>query len=174
NDEENQDVNVEGDELDEEEMNEEDEGDELYKDVNINLEGRDIDMTDAQQTNVQTTQVIEDTHVIITSVNPEGQQHSSSVSSGFISNMLNPSLDTGIDSIFNIKTESTSLVDVLVTTIAEPPLLSATTLPSPPTLLITHLQQTHVGSKSHHNYAGEYAQSKEPMHTAKDLEEPAH
>nr|GFD20912.1 hypothetical protein [Tanacetum cinerariifolium] len=44
NDEENQDVNVEGDELDEEEMNEEDEGDELYKDVNINLEGRDIDM----------------------------------------------------------------------------------------------------------------------------------
>ncbi|GJY77434.1 hypothetical protein Tco_0482550 [Tanacetum coccineum] len=30
------------------------------------------------------------------------------------------------------------------------------------------------GSKSHHKSAGEYAQAEEPMHTAKDLEEPAH
>ncbi|GJS17761.1 hypothetical protein Tco_0412233 [Tanacetum coccineum] len=30
------------------------------------------------------------------------------------------------------------------------------------------------GSKSHHKSAGESAQAKEPMHTAKDLEEPAH
>ncbi|GKC74535.1 hypothetical protein Tco_1120418, partial [Tanacetum coccineum] len=58
--------------------------------------------------------------------------------------MLNPSPDTGIDSIFNLNTESTSLVDVPVTTIAEPPLLSATILPLPPTPLITHLQQTPV------------------------------
>ncbi|GJW87997.1 hypothetical protein Tco_0163337 [Tanacetum coccineum] len=58
--------------------------------------------------------------------------------------MLNPSPDIGIDSLFNLNTESTSLVDVLVTTIAEPPLLSATTLPPPPTPLITHLQQTPV------------------------------
>ncbi|GKB28968.1 hypothetical protein Tco_0868369 [Tanacetum coccineum] len=69
---------------------------------------------------------------------------SSSVSSGFISNMLNPSPDTSIDSLFNLNTESTSLVDVPVTTIAEPPLFSATTLPPPPTPLITHLQQTPV------------------------------
>ncbi|GJX31210.1 hypothetical protein Tco_0241065 [Tanacetum coccineum] len=72
------------------------------------------------------------------------QQQSSSVSSGFISNMLNPSPDTSIDSLFNLNTKSTSLVDVPVTTIAEPPLLSATTLPPPPTPLITHLQQTPV------------------------------
>ncbi|GJZ90037.1 hypothetical protein Tco_0661964 [Tanacetum coccineum] len=72
-DEEIQDVNVEGEEMDEQATNEEDVGNELYRDVNINLEGRDIEMTDAQQTNVQTTQVIEDTHVIITPVNPEGQ-----------------------------------------------------------------------------------------------------
>ncbi|GJU22029.1 hypothetical protein Tco_1155371 [Tanacetum coccineum] len=58
--------------------------------------------------------------------------------------MLNPSPDTGIDSIFNLNTELTSLVDVSVTTIAEPPLLSATILPPPPTPLITHLQQTPV------------------------------
>ncbi|GJS34969.1 hypothetical protein Tco_0533351 [Tanacetum coccineum] len=56
--------------------------------------------------------------------------------------MLNPSPDTGVDSIFNLNTESTSLIDVPVTTIAEPPFLSTTTLPPPPTPLITHLQQT--------------------------------
>ncbi|GJW43537.1 hypothetical protein Tco_0072336, partial [Tanacetum coccineum] len=143
-DEEIQGANVEEEELDEKEINDEDEANELYRDVNVNLEGRDIEMTDAQQTNVQTTQVIKDTHVIITLVNPEGQQLSSSVSSGFVFNMLNPSPDTGIDSIFNLNTKSTSLIDVPVTTIAEPPLLSTITLPPPPTPLITHLQQTPV------------------------------
>ncbi|GJS55180.1 hypothetical protein Tco_0628542 [Tanacetum coccineum] len=143
-DEEIQDANVEGDKMNEEETNEEAEVDALYRDVNVNLEGRDTEMTDAPRTIVQTTQVIEDTHVIITLVNPEGQQQSSSVSSGFVSNMLNPSPDIGIDSLFNLNTESTSLVDVPVTTFAEPPLLSATTLPLPPTPLITHLQQTSV------------------------------
>ncbi|GJR09058.1 hypothetical protein Tco_0791710 [Tanacetum coccineum] len=56
----------------------------------------------------------------------------------------NPSPDTGIDSIFNLNTTSTSLVDVSITTIAETPLSFATTLPPPPTPLITHLQQTPV------------------------------
>ncbi|GJY99204.1 hypothetical protein Tco_0516634 [Tanacetum coccineum] len=137
-------ANVEGEELDEEETNEEDKANELYRDVNVNLEGRDTEMIDAPRTIVQTTQVIEDTHVIITPVNPEGQQQSSSVSSGFVSNMLNPSPDTGIDSIFNLNTELTSLVDVSVTTIAETLLLSAATLPPPPIPLISHLQQTPV------------------------------
>ncbi|GJZ31524.1 hypothetical protein Tco_0576571 [Tanacetum coccineum] len=82
--------------------------------------------------------------MIITSFNPEGQQQCSSVSYGFVSNMLNPSPDTCIDSLFNLNTKSTSLVDVLVTTFAEPPLLSAITLPPPPTPLITYLQQTPV------------------------------
>ncbi|GJR05594.1 hypothetical protein Tco_0528578 [Tanacetum coccineum] len=143
-DEEIQDANVEGDKMNEEETNEEAEVDALYRDVNVTLEGKYTEITYAPRTIVQTTQVIEDTHVIITPVNPEGQQQSSSVSSGFVSNMLNPSPDTGIDSLFNLNTESTSLVDVLVTTIAEPPLLSATTLPLPLTPLITHLQQTPV------------------------------
>ncbi|GKB47407.1 hypothetical protein Tco_0898160 [Tanacetum coccineum] len=56
--------------------------------------------------------------------------------------MLNPSPDTSIDSIFNLNIESTSLVDVQVTAITEPPLLSTITLHPPPTPLITHLQQT--------------------------------
>ncbi|GJT79911.1 hypothetical protein Tco_1054253 [Tanacetum coccineum] len=102
-------------------------------------------MTDASLPNVQGTQVTEDTHVIITApVNPEGQQQSSSMSSGFVSNMLNPSPDTGIGIIFTLNNEATSLVDVSLTTIVKPPLLSATTIPLPPTPLITHLQQTPV------------------------------
>ncbi|GJU57606.1 hypothetical protein Tco_1235372 [Tanacetum coccineum] len=48
----------------------------------------------------------------------------------------------GIDSIFNLNTESTSLIDVPVTTVVEIPLSSATTLPPPPIPLITHLLKT--------------------------------
>nr|GEV15112.1 integrase, catalytic region, zinc finger, CCHC-type, peptidase aspartic, catalytic [Tanacetum cinerariifolium] len=97
--------------------NEEDDADQLYRDVNINLEGIDIQMADVQE-----TQVIEDTHMTLTLVNPKGQQHSSSVSSRYVLNMLNPSPDTCIDSIF----DSTLRVDVPVMTNAEPPLLSVT------------------------------------------------
>ncbi|GKA51536.1 hypothetical protein Tco_0744732 [Tanacetum coccineum] len=133
-------ANTKEEEMEEETTHEEDEANELYRDVNVNLEGRDTAMTDAPLPNVQATQETEDTHVILTAlVNPEGQQQSSFVSSGFVSNMLNPRPDTGIDSIFNLNTEATSLVDVPVTTITEPPLMSATTLPPPPTHLITHI-----------------------------------
>ncbi|GKD94757.1 hypothetical protein Tco_1374594 [Tanacetum coccineum] len=78
NDEESDDViqggNDEGEKLNEEETNEEEEVNELYRDVNVNLEGRDNEMTNASKTNVQATQIIEDTHVIITDVTPEVQQ----------------------------------------------------------------------------------------------------
>ncbi|GKA24156.1 hypothetical protein Tco_0710189 [Tanacetum coccineum] len=144
NDDEIQGVNVEEKKMDEDVTNVEGKGNELYRDVNVNLEGRDAEMTDAHQTIAKTTQVIEDTHVIITPVNPEGQQQSSYVSSGFVSNMLNLNPDLGIDSIFNVNTMATSLVDHLVTTLAEPPILSATTLPPPPTPFISNLQQTPV------------------------------
>ncbi|GJT48922.1 hypothetical protein Tco_0975079 [Tanacetum coccineum] len=140
-----QDANVEGDMINEEETHEEVEANVLYRDVNVNLKGRDTVITDAPLPNVQETQETEDTHVIlITPINPKGQQQSSFVSSGFVSNMLNPRLDTCIDSIFNLNTEATSLVDVPVSTIAEPPLVFVTTLPLPPTPLITHMQQTPV------------------------------
>ncbi|GJW41099.1 hypothetical protein Tco_0066944 [Tanacetum coccineum] len=136
-------VNVEGEELNEEEINEEEEVNELYKDVNINLEGRDTEMTDAPQTNVQGTQVTEDTHVIITAATPKVQQQSSYVSPGFISNMLNPNPDTCIDSILNLNTESTSLVDVPVTMNVEIPPLSITTLLPPHIPFFQPQQQTH-------------------------------
>nr|GEU91209.1 hypothetical protein [Tanacetum cinerariifolium] len=131
--------------LDEEKTNEEEEEvNELYNDVNINLEGRDTEMTDALLANVQATQVIEDTYVIMTYVTPEVQQQSSSVSSGFISNMLNPTPDVSIDFILNLNTESTSLVDVPVTTNDDIPPSSVTTLPPLPIPLIHPLQQTSV------------------------------
>nr|GEZ15698.1 integrase, catalytic region, zinc finger, CCHC-type, peptidase aspartic, catalytic [Tanacetum cinerariifolium] len=66
NDKDSHGMNVEGDEMDDEGANEEDEANELYRDVNINLVGQDVQMED-----VQTTQVIEDTHVTLTPVNPE-------------------------------------------------------------------------------------------------------
>nr|GEY82798.1 hypothetical protein [Tanacetum cinerariifolium] len=128
NDEDSHGINVEGDEG----VNEEDEANELYRDVNINIEGQDVQMED-----VQTTQIIEDTHVTLTPVNPEGQQQSSSVSSRFVSNTLNPSLDTCIDFIF----ESTPRVDVPVLTTTELPLLSATTLSPPSIPIISHMNE---------------------------------
>ncbi|GJX28236.1 hypothetical protein Tco_0236315 [Tanacetum coccineum] len=144
-DEEVQGANTEEEEMEEEATHEEDEANELYRDMNVNLEGRDTAMTDAPLPNVQATQETKDTHVILTApINPEGQQQSSSVSSGFVSNMLNPRPDTGIDSILNLNTKVTSLLDVLVTTIAEPPRVSATTIPPPTTPLITQMPQTPV------------------------------
>ncbi|GKC18068.1 hypothetical protein Tco_1014850 [Tanacetum coccineum] len=138
--------NEEEEKLDEEKINEEEAVNEMYKDVNVNLERRDTEMVDAPQTNVQATQVIEDTHVIITIVNPEVQQQSSSISSSFISKMLNPNLDTSIDSILNLNIKSASLVDVPATTNVEIPPSSATTLPTLPITLIQHLQQTPVST----------------------------
>ncbi|GJT33340.1 hypothetical protein Tco_0923759 [Tanacetum coccineum] len=65
-------ANIEEEEMDEEATNEEDEVHKLYRDVNINLEGRENVMTDAPLPNVQGTQVTKDTHVIITAlINPE-------------------------------------------------------------------------------------------------------
>ncbi|GKE38396.1 hypothetical protein Tco_1461801, partial [Tanacetum coccineum] len=77
-----------------------------------------------------------DTHVRITAVITKVQQYTSCISSDFISNLLNPNPDTGIDSILKTNVESTSLVEVPVTTQAEIPSSSATTLPPPPIPLI--------------------------------------
>nr|GEV00270.1 hypothetical protein [Tanacetum cinerariifolium] len=82
-------------------QDEEDEEDELYRDVNINL-GRSVQMAD-----VHMTQEFEDSHVTLTPVNPDGQQQSSSVSSQFVTSMLNLTPDAGIEFIF----ETTSQMD---------------------------------------------------------------
>ncbi|GKC89550.1 hypothetical protein Tco_1150199, partial [Tanacetum coccineum] len=113
-DEEDSDNDVEGANVasaksDEDASDEKDQGTEEVKDTNTDLDGRDKVMID-----------VDDTHVTLTLVNPDGQQQSSSVSSGFVSNMLNPNQDTGVDDIFRQHTEATSLIDTPVTAIMEP------------------------------------------------------
>nr|GEY51320.1 hypothetical protein [Tanacetum cinerariifolium] len=82
----------------EERPNAKDDDEELYRDVNINLEGRDVQMTD-----------------------------SLFVSSQFVTSMFNPSPDAGIDSLF----ETTHRVDVPLSTIVVPLLVTALSLPLP-------------------------------------------
>ncbi|GJW12812.1 hypothetical protein Tco_1578639, partial [Tanacetum coccineum] len=133
-------TNVEGAKSDEDATYEEDQGNEAVEDTNTNLEGRDDVMTDVILPQVQATQEIEDTHVTLTPVNPDGQQQSSSVSSGFVSNMLNPNQDTGVDDIFEQQAEATSLTDIPVTTIVEPSFF-ANIRPPTPNPLVIQLQQ---------------------------------
>ncbi|GJX53340.1 hypothetical protein Tco_0281709 [Tanacetum coccineum] len=102
-------ANVAGAKSDKNAIDEQDQGNEEVKDTNTDLDGRDKVLTD-----------VEDTHVTLTPVNPDGRQQSSSVSSGFVSNMLNPNQDTGVDDIFRQHTEATSLIDTNVTAIVEP------------------------------------------------------
>ncbi|GJX03353.1 hypothetical protein Tco_0189269 [Tanacetum coccineum] len=98
-------------------------------------------MTDVILPQVQATQEIEDTHVTLTPVNPDGQQQSSSVSSGFVSNMLNPNQDTGVDDIFGQHTEATSLIDTPVTAIMEPSFTAQINRPPTPYPLVIQTQQ---------------------------------
>nr|GFC57752.1 hypothetical protein [Tanacetum cinerariifolium] len=79
-------------------IQEEEDADELYRDVNIN-QGRGL----------QVTPNVEDTHVTLTPVNLDGPQESSSVSS-FVTIMLNPTIDVGVESIFT--TASSSIVSL--------------------------------------------------------------
>ncbi|GJU16386.1 hypothetical protein Tco_1144352 [Tanacetum coccineum] len=85
-----QDDQDDDDEAQTESEDDEDQGNEADRDTNANLEGRDDVKADVVLPQVQVTQEIEDTHVTLTPVSPDGQQQSSSVSSGFVSNMLNP------------------------------------------------------------------------------------
>nr|GEY99709.1 hypothetical protein [Tanacetum cinerariifolium] len=95
---------------------EEEEEDELYRDVNNN-QGRGI----------QATLKVKDSHVTLTPVNHDAQQQSSLVSSQFVTSMLNPTLDVGMESIL----ETTSQMDVQTpTSIAPLPMSAPTMTPS--------------------------------------------
>nr|GEV14803.1 reverse transcriptase domain-containing protein [Tanacetum cinerariifolium] len=98
----------------EEGQDEENDADELYRDVNVNLEGRSVQMAD-----VHTTQEFKDSHVTLTPVNLDGQQQR-------------------IKSIF----ETTSQMDVQPQTTVAPLPLSKPTLTPSTISTITTLQQT--------------------------------
>nr|GFB44625.1 hypothetical protein [Tanacetum cinerariifolium] len=100
--------------------------DELYRDVDIN-QGRGL----------QVSQDIDDSHVTLTPVNPDGLQESSSVSS-FVTSMLNPISDTGVESIFT--TASSPIVSLQTPTpIMTPSTIATITTsrdaPIPPTTI---------------------------------------
>nr|GEX09554.1 hypothetical protein [Tanacetum cinerariifolium] len=105
---------------------EEEAEDELYRDVNIN-QGRGI----------QTTLEVEDSHVTLTPINPDGQQHSSSVSSQFVTSVLNPTLDVGMESIF----ETTLQMGAHTPTSVAPLPMSAPTITPSTISTITTTQQ---------------------------------
>ncbi|GJV15471.1 hypothetical protein Tco_1360794 [Tanacetum coccineum] len=117
--------NKEGHDKDKKGDQEQDEEDDLYKDVNINLERSDAEMTDAHA-----NKEMKDAHVTLTVVPPVVQQQSSSISSDLVSKFINPSLDTCIDSILNPNIQSHTLVNVPVSVTAETP-SSDTTIPPP-------------------------------------------
>nr|GFD33851.1 hypothetical protein [Tanacetum cinerariifolium] len=93
-------------------IQEEEDADELYRDVNIN-QGRGL----------QVTLNVEDTLVTVTLVNPDGPQESSSMSS-FVSSMLNPIKDVGVESIFT--TTSSTIVSLETPT----PIMTPSTIPT--------------------------------------------
>nr|GFB25031.1 hypothetical protein [Tanacetum cinerariifolium] len=111
---------------------EEEEADELYRDVDIN-QGRGL----------QVSQDIEDFHVTLTLVQPDGQQESSSVSS-FVTSMLNPISDAGVESIFTtasypIEPIQTSTPIMTPSTIAT--ITTSSEAPIPPTTIPSETNQ---------------------------------
>nr|GFA56181.1 hypothetical protein [Tanacetum cinerariifolium] len=122
NDEEDQELRL----SEEARIQEEEEIDELYRDVNIN-QGRGL----------QVTRNVEDSHVTLTPVHPDGPQESSSVSS-FVTSMLNPISDAGVESIFT--TASSPIVSLQTPTPIMTPSTIATittssNAPIPPTTI---------------------------------------
>ncbi|GJX76649.1 hypothetical protein Tco_0323460 [Tanacetum coccineum] len=116
---------------------EDEEDEELYGDLNLNLDRRDAEMTDTQ-TNQETKEV----HVTLTTEPLVVQQKSSSVSSNLVSKFINPSPNTGIDSILNPNVQLDIPVNVLVSVTTETP-SSDTTIPQPLIPIIQSQQQTH-------------------------------
>nr|GEX14037.1 hypothetical protein [Tanacetum cinerariifolium] len=84
----NKEENKEGDDKDKEGEHVQDEEDDQYRDVNINLERSNAEMTDAQA-----NQDTEDSYVTLTPVPLVAQQQSSSVSSDLMLKFINPSPD---------------------------------------------------------------------------------
>ncbi|GJV18691.1 retrovirus-related pol polyprotein from transposon TNT 1-94 [Tanacetum coccineum] len=76
---------------------------------------------DATYEEDQENVVVKDTNTDL-----DERDESSSVSSGFVSNMLNPNQDTGVDDIFGQHTKATSLIDTPVTAIMEPSFIAQT------------------------------------------------
>ncbi|GJS07416.1 hypothetical protein Tco_0364212 [Tanacetum coccineum] len=109
---------------------------ELYRDVNINL-----DISDAEMTNAQDNQETDDAHVTLTAEPLIVQQQSSSISSDLVSKYINPSPDIGIEYVLNRNIQSHNLINVPVFVATVSP-SSDTTTPQPPIPIVQPLKQT--------------------------------
>nr|GFA07529.1 hypothetical protein [Tanacetum cinerariifolium] len=116
----------------EERMHEEEEADELYRDVDIN-QGRGL----------QVSQDIDDSHVTLTLIHFDGQESSST--SSFMTSLLNPIIDPCMESIFTTGSsfvtpipspKSTMTPSIMTTTI------TASQPPTPPTSIPSDILQT--------------------------------
>nr|GEX72481.1 hypothetical protein [Tanacetum cinerariifolium] len=114
-------------------MHEEEEADELYRDVDIN-----------QRRGLQVSQDIEDSHVTLTPTHSDGQQESSSTSS-FVTNLLNPIIDLGMESIFTTGSSSVTPIPSPKSTMTTSIITTTTTAsqpPIPPTPILSDVLQT--------------------------------
>nr|GEX88313.1 hypothetical protein [Tanacetum cinerariifolium] len=108
----------------EERMHEEEEADELYRNVDIN-QGRGL----------QVSQDIEDFHVTLTPTHSDGQQESSSTSS-FVTNLLNPIIVPGMESIFTTGSSTVTPIPSPKSTMT-PSIITTTTTASQPPIPLT-------------------------------------
>ncbi|GJS45777.1 hypothetical protein Tco_0595898 [Tanacetum coccineum] len=104
--------------------------------TNVNLEGGDVDMTDADHTKTGSCLVT------ITASYSHCLIQSSSVSD-LVSKFISPTMDEGIDSILTPHTKSTTLVNVPIFVATETP-ATTTTIPPPLFPVIQSSQQTPV------------------------------
>nr|GEZ01470.1 hypothetical protein [Tanacetum cinerariifolium] len=132
-------------------LNEEEEADELYRDVDIK-QGRGL----------QLSQDIEDSHMTLTPVQPDGHQESSSVSSQFVTSMLNPTSDVGVESIFATASSSVAPLPTPTPTMTPSIITTITTAshpPIPPTPIPSAEDQPIVQSSQHPEW---FSQPKKP------------
>nr|GEV90360.1 hypothetical protein [Tanacetum cinerariifolium] len=118
-------------------MGGEQEDEELYGDLNLNLDRRDAKMTEAQ-----IIQEMNEVHMTLTTELPVVQQQISSISSDLVSKFINPTSDTIIDLILNPNVQSNIPINVSVSVTTKTP-SSDTTIPQPHILIIQPQQQTH-------------------------------
>nr|GFA70753.1 hypothetical protein [Tanacetum cinerariifolium] len=104
----------------EERIREEEEANELYHDVDIN-QGRGL----------QVSQVIEDSHVTLTLTHSDGQQENLSTSS-FVTNLLNPIIDLGMESIFTTGSSTVTPIPSPKSTMTPSIMTTTTTASQPP------------------------------------------
>nr|GEY69566.1 hypothetical protein [Tanacetum cinerariifolium] len=117
----------------EERLNKEEEAEELYRDVNIN-----------QGKRIQATLDVEDSHVTLTPIYPDGQQESSSVSSHFVTSMLNPPSDVGMESIFSTASSLVAPLQTSTPIMTPSTIATITTIshaPIPPTTIPSEVLQ---------------------------------